>query len=184
MTLEPWKDQQTPAHAILARGNQIQQNAPARFTVQSQSHAGNSYAVVVETKRQACQCAFQVESGRECIHILAVRYWLEIQTKAATGTTTERIRLTYKQAWTAYNAAQASEVRLFDQLLSDLIQNVPEPAYQGNGRPALPMKEQIFCAVQKVYSQLSSRARKVCSASRRNAASWPMSRISTCRLDS
>lgn len=111
MPLEPWNDQQTPAKGILARGNQILQDAPARFTVQSQSHPGNSYTVVVETQRQACQCAFHVESGRECIHILAVRYWLEIQSKTATGTTTERVRLTYKQAWTAYNAAQASEVR-------------------------------------------------------------------------
>lgn len=111
----------------------------------------------METDRQACQCAFQVESGRDCIHILAVRYWLEIQTKAATATTTDRVRLTYKQAWSAYNAAQANEVRLFDQLLSDLVQGVPEPAYQGNGRPALSLKDQIFCAVQKVYSQLSCR---------------------------
>lgn len=157
MPLEPWNDQQTPAREILTRGNQILQDAPARFTVQSQSRPGNSYAVVVETQRQACQCAFQVESGRACIHILAVRYWLEIQTNATKGTTTERVRLTYKQAWSAYNAAQASEVRLFDQLLSDLVQEVPEPAYQGNGRPALPMKEQVFCAVQKVYSQLSCR---------------------------
>ena len=26
-----------------------------------------------------------------------------------------------------------------------------------NGRPPLPLREQVFCAVQKVYSQLSSR---------------------------
>lgn len=66
-------------------------------------------------------------------------------------------RPTYAQVWPAYNAAQESEIRLFDALLADLVETAPEIPYPGNGRPALPMRDQAFCAIQKVYSQLSSR---------------------------
>ncbi len=61
-----------------------------------------------------------------------------------------------KQNWTAYNAAQTSEIELFDQLLLKLVEVVDEPE-QKIGRPRLPLRDQLFCAIQKVYSQLSSR---------------------------
>lgn len=48
------------------------------------------------------------------------------------------------------------EFKLFDELLKDLVQAIPEPE-QTIGRPRLPLQESLFCAVQKVYSQLSSR---------------------------
>ena len=62
----------------------------------------------------------------------------------------------YQQNWVAYNNAQTKEIRLFDELLRDLVQNVQE-SEQVFGRPRLSLRETIFCAVQKVYSQLSSR---------------------------
>lgn len=91
-----------------------------------------------------------------CKHAHAVRYYLGIE--KADGTT-EKIRLTYPQAWHAYNLAQTSEVNEFDRLLRDLVELVEEPTYVF-GRPALPLREQLFCSVQKVYSQLSSRRAK------------------------
>ena len=72
------------------------------------------------------------------------------------GTVTEKVRLTYSQAWSAYNAAQTEEIKIFDALLKDLVKAIPEPE-QKMGRPRLPMSETLFCAIQKVYSQLSSR---------------------------
>jgi transposase len=69
---------------------------------------------------------------------------------------TTQTKLTYPQQWSAYNEAQTSEVRLFDELLRDLVEGIEEPE-QHMGRPRLPLKEQAFCAIQKVYSQLSSR---------------------------
>ena len=56
----------------------------------------------------------------------------------------------------SYNAAQKAEVKLFDELLKDLVKAIPEPK-QTMGRPRLPLRETLFCAIQKVYSQLSSR---------------------------
>jgi hypothetical protein len=59
--------------------------------------------------------------------------------------------------WRAYSAAQAQEARLFDGLLWDLLQTVEEPEYQGNGRPRLPLREVLFCAVKKAHTGFSSR---------------------------
>lgn len=77
----PWKDQRTPALAIVARGDQITQAAPNRYTLQSQSHPKTTYTVAVETGRWSCSCAFHTEAKRSCIHVLAVR--LQAELKAA-----------------------------------------------------------------------------------------------------
>lgn len=68
----------------------------------------------------------------------------------------QTVRQTYAQDWTAYNKAQTSEVSLFDKLLSDLVKIVPEPSQQ-TGRPRIRLQGEIYCAIEKVYSQLSSR---------------------------
>ena len=97
-------------------------------------------------------------SRRKCEHIAATRYYLEleIEKNTPTGTVTEKIHITYEQAWEAYNAAQKAEVKLFDELLKDLVKAIPGPE-QTMGRPRLSIHETLFCAIQKVYSQLSSR---------------------------
>lgn len=38
-----------------------------------------------------------------------------------------------------------------------MVQAIPEPEQQTMGRPRLSIQENLFCAIQKVYSQLSSR---------------------------
>jgi hypothetical protein len=72
------------------------------------------------------------------------------------GIVTEKIHLTYKRAWNAYNEAQKAEVKLFDELLTDLVKAIPVPE-QRMGRPRLSIHDTLFCSIQKVYSQLSSR---------------------------
>lgn len=64
----------------------------------------------------------------------------------------------YSQDWSAYNSSQACEILMFDKLLSDLVSNVPEPERESQrGRPGLSLSDSLFCAIQKVYSQLSQR---------------------------
>ena len=101
----------------------------------------------------ACECAFHAAEKAECCHIAASKLFRR------TGDPDLGVApMTYPQAWSAYNAAQTNEVRLFDALLADLASTVVEPHVEGmNGRPPLPLREQVFVAVQKVYSQLSSR---------------------------
>lgn len=72
--------------------------------------------------------------------------------------TIQTSRPTYAQDWPAYNLAQTGEVNLFDKLLGDLVKIAPEPPrHEGAGRPRLSLQGELFCAIQKVYSQLSSR---------------------------
>lgn len=103
-----------------------------------------------------CDCPDSVGRGITCKHAYTARYYLQIEQDTPEGTKTEKIRLTYPQAWKAYTEAQNNEVKLFDELLKDLVNEIDEPE-QKMGRPRLPLREQMFCSIQKVYSQLSSR---------------------------
>lgn len=123
------------------------------WKVKSQS-SNNCYKV---NKDLVCNCP-DCESRRViCKHSYAVRYYLQMEKDKGNGKIqSERVRITYKQAWKAYNEAQTQEIHLFDTLLKDLVETIEEPP-QTFGRPRIPLKEQVFCAIQKVYSQLSSR---------------------------
>ena len=144
-----------------AKGKEIADNGNVKkvtnhsFKVKSQSGKG-IYEVKATPKGMTCTCPDFVYRGGKCKHIQATRYYLEIEKDTPQGTVTEKVHLTYAQAWNAYNEAQKAEVNLFDDLLKDLVKAIPEPE-QTFGRPRLSLQETLFCAIQKVYSQLSSR---------------------------
>ena len=141
--------------AIADQGDQIKKVNDHSFKVKSQS--GNGFYEVKATESgMTCDCPDFVYRGGKCKHIQATRYYLEIEKDTPQGTVTEKVHLTYTQAWNAYNEAQKAEVNLFDELLKDLVKAIPEPE-QTMGRPRLSIHETLFCAIQKVYSQLSSR---------------------------
>jgi len=140
---------------IANQGNQIKKVNDHSFKVKSQS--GNGFYEVKATESgMTCDCPDFLYRGGKCKHIQATRYYLEIEKDTPEGTVTEKVHLTYTQAWNAYNEAQKAEVNLFDELLKDLVKAIPEPE-QTIGRPRLSIHETLFCAIQKVYSQLSSR---------------------------
>ncbi|MCK9442434.1 MAG: SWIM zinc finger domain-containing protein [Methanothrix sp.] len=141
--------------AIADQGNQVNKVNDRSFKVKSQS--GNGFYEVKETKEGiTCDCPDFVYRGGKCKHIAATRYYLQVEKDTPGGVVTEKVHLTYTQAWNAYNEAQKSEIKLFDELLKDLVKAIPEPE-QTIGRPCLSIHETLFCAIQKVYSQLSSR---------------------------
>jgi hypothetical protein len=140
---------------IANQGNQIKKVNDNSFRVKSQS--GNGFYDGKSTKSgMTCTCPDFVYRGGRCKHIATTRYYLEVQKETPEGIVTEKVHLTYSQAWDAYNAAQKAEVKLFDEVLKDLVKAIPEPE-QTMGRPRLSVHETLFCAIQKVYSQLSSR---------------------------
>jgi transposase len=141
--------------AIANQGDQIKKVNDHAFKVKSQSGSG-FYEVKATPNGMTCNCPDFVYRGGKCKHIQATRYYLEIEKDTPTGTVTEKVHLTYTQAWNAYNEAQKAEIKLFDELLKDLVKAIPEPE-QTTGRPRLPIQETLFCSIQKVYSQLSSR---------------------------
>ena len=141
--------------AIADQGDQIKKVNDHLFKVKSQSGSG-FYEVKATPNGMTCDCPDFVYRGGKCKHVQATRYYLEIEKDTPQGTVIEKVHLTYTQAWNAYNEAQKAEINLFDDLLKDLVRAIPEPE-QKTGRPRLSIHETLFCAIQKVYSQLSSR---------------------------
>ncbi len=93
--MEPWTDMRSPALAIVARGDQIETVRPTQYVVRSQSRPDAAYTVESVRDRWTCTCAFHAETGRFCIHILAVRYrngLIEPTAKPETETVCERCR--------------------------------------------------------------------------------------------
>jgi len=143
------------------KGKEIYKNGgisqtPKGWIVPSQTGNG-SYLVYNEGMETRCNCPDCELRGVKCKHQFAVQYFEQKVTDQEGNTTiTKTMKVTYKQDWKNYTKAQNSEVTLFDRLLADLVESVPEPI-QTFGRPKLSQKETVFCAIQKVYSQLSSR---------------------------
>lgn len=143
------------------RGLEIAERARIKQTergwsVPSQS-GGGYYEVYPRDGKTICTCPDCEVRGVKCKHQWAVEYYVKKTTdKQGNTTITQSMKITYTQDWTAYNNAQTNEIRLFDILLKDLMESVEEPE-QVMGRPRLSMKENLFCAIQKVYSQLSQR---------------------------
>lgn len=131
---------------------------PKGYIVPSQSGSG-SYLVYSEGMKTACTCPDYEIRGQRCKHIYSILYYTKVE-KAVDSegntTITKTVRISYKQDWHNYTLAQNQEVKMFDQLLKDLVEVVPEPE-QAMGRPRLSLQESLFCTIQKVYSQLSSR---------------------------
>lgn len=141
------------------RGKEIVQTKKIRYDeerhiwlVPSQS----SDKVYFVDDKFVCNCPDAETHKTTCKHAHALRYYLQIEKDTPKGTEKTKIPLTHKQAWEVYNKAQTSEIKLFDELLKDIVESVEEPP-QTFGRPRLSLKEIVFCSVQKVYSQLSAR---------------------------
>lgn len=58
--------------------------------------------------------------------------------------------------WHKYNLAKTQEKRLFMRLLYELCQVIPEPPHD-NGRPPIPIRDLVFSAGLKLYSNVSGR---------------------------
>ncbi|MCM1566343.1 MAG: transposase [Dehalobacter sp.] len=145
---------ETRGKAIATQCGQVIKVNDELYKVKSQS--SNRYYEVKSTKDGVtCTCPDYIRWGGLCKHIIATAYYHE----GEIGTTVNPIsdiRITYTQNWKAYNEAQKEEQALFTSLLKDLLESIPEPE-QRMGRPRIPLRESLFCSIQKVYSQLSSR---------------------------
>jgi len=148
------------ALAILSKNDAITKIDKGLYTVRSQTGVG-TYRVEGHGRIWSCNCPDFIKNGniRPCKHILALRLHLDIDYSVEKGEEKQIIPITYSQNWTSYNQAQSHEIELFDKLLSELVNSILEPEQQ-IGRPRLLLKDQIFCSIMKVYSQLSSRRAK------------------------
>lgn len=139
----------------LARATKISRNGQG-WCVPSQN-GGGRYNVILDGDKPHCTCPDYEYRDQKCKHIYAVEYTLKRETSPNGQTTvTETVKVTYKQNWPAYNAAQTTEKARFMVLLAGLCRGIPEPA-QTFGRPRLPLRDVVFSAAFKVYSTVSTR---------------------------
>jgi hypothetical protein len=128
----------------------------ALWLVPSQA-GGSTYIVDPTEKKPTCTCPDFETRQASCKHVYAVEFALKRETIAPDGySVTESVRVTYRQEWTAYNAAQVNEKERVALLLSDLCSAIDNPV-QKRGRPRLPLADATFCAVMKVYGGTSAR---------------------------
>jgi|SRR5689334_3634842 len=136
-----------------------------KWIVPSQSGYKPFYEVDPNPDSPSCTCPDFEKHHARCKHIFAVEIVIEREqsvTKTVkndgttTVTTTETVKIRYKQMWPAYNTAQTNEKAHFIALLHELCSGIDEPI-QTMGRTRLPMADMIFAAVFKVYSTMSSR---------------------------
>ena len=127
------------------------------WIVPSQGGHGTYIVDPTEAHGATCTCPDFEERAAPCKHVYAVEFTVQRETTNADGSTvTEQLRLTYRQEWTAYNAAQVHEKERVATLLHDLCSAVDNPI-QKRGRPRLPLADAIFCATMKVYGGASGR---------------------------
>jgi hypothetical protein len=147
---------------VIAATSRIRQKGNV-WLVPSQSNSSNKYAVSLHPEHPHCSCPDHELNGCRCKHIYAAEYVYQREL-FEDGTVVEKesltlhsVRKTYSQDWSAYNAAQVNEKAAVQSLLHDLCKSIPEATETRLGRPRLPIRDGIFCAVLKVYSMLSSR---------------------------
>lgn len=138
----------------------------AEWFVPSQSGSGK-YVVCLDPDAPRCSCPDWELREMDCKHIHAVRYTVQKQENAdGTTTVTETLtvsatvekKTTYRQNWTAYNAAQSVEKDRVQVLLADLLRGVAEPERKPTrGQKPHTVRDSLFAMVFKVYSTFSSR---------------------------
>ncbi len=142
----------------------IRKNKQGDWLVPSQSGGSKKYTVCADPSNPHCDCPDHETRGEKCKHIFAVEFVLRreqnpdgTETLTKSVTITEQVRRpTYRQVWTAYNAAQTNEKAKFQSLLFDLCKGIQEPPPK-NGRPPLPLSDAVFNVAFKVYSTFSGR---------------------------
>jgi SWIM zinc finger len=139
----------------IATGYCIRESAKG-FIVPSQSGQG-TYLVTLKEAAETCTCPdFELRRQR-CKHIYAVENTLTRQQQPDGATVVTRTtRVTYRQDWPVYNAAQTHERGHFLELPRGLCDGIVQPP-QSIGRPRHLLADVVFCLVCKVYSMRSGR---------------------------
>jgi transposase len=147
------------------KGKLIAQTAAIRrkgdhYIVPSQSKRSNYLVDIAAEEGPTCTCLDFEEYGYKCKHVHAVEYALIMEATADDDgpvlSITRVARITYKQNWSKYNAAQTTERDHFVILLRGLCEGILQ-APQSRGRPRHHMADVIFSLVWRAYSGKSLR---------------------------
>jgi transposase len=157
MANEPLDARQQRALAIVRsdKARRIKHVAGSRWLVPSQTNTSGGY--VVDADQRTCSCPDHEDRGVACKHIWAVVYLRAEVTLPDGATVVTEQRVTYRQAWPAYNAAQCEEKDRVQLLLKGLCEGIVQPARQGRGRPPALLADVVYAATMKTYGTLSGR---------------------------
>lgn len=157
MDNEPLTTRQQRAFAIVrALRARIERLAGPRWIVPSQTDPASKYVVNVDAR--TCTCRDHEDRGVACKHVLAVEIVrANVTLPDGTTVTARQTRVTYKQEWPSYNAAQTNERTHVQLLLRGLCDGIVQPPYKGNGRRPLPLADIVYGAAMKVYGGMSGR---------------------------
>jgi transposase len=149
---------------MLRDGERVSEVSDHEFIVGSQSGRGFYRVKIGQDKgpTETCTCPDFEERVAACKHIYVVRHWLKAAEAGNPNPLHPLSQPPAKRAainWTAYNEYQVEEYRLFNTLLRELSIGFPEPEKDPHlaGRKPIPLREQVFCAVQKTYLGFSCR---------------------------
>jgi hypothetical protein len=144
--------------ALLAQTKRVS-SIGGNFLVPSQTHGGRYLVSRDEKGAWTCTCPDFAERGAvmPCKHIVCVEL-VRAQITPNGTPMADRLRPTYAQDWTSYNAAQTQEKEKAVGLLRELVSTVPElPRKPGPGRKKLPIADVLMSAMVKVYIGWSGR---------------------------
>ena len=142
---------------VQSKGKRIRQIVENKYLVPSQTT--NSGGYVVDVEAGTCSCPDFETRGCRCKHlwaVLIVRH--EVEMPDGSSIVTEH-RITYRQDWPAYNAAQMDEKSRIEVLLRGLCDGLRPPSSpeKKNGRPPTPLADVVYGAAMKTYIGMSGR---------------------------
>jgi transposase len=156
-------DAAAPLDARQARGlalvatkrAKIKHVAGSRWLVPSQTNPSGGY--VVDAEQNSCTCPDHEDRGVKCKHLWAVLI-LRAEVELPDGSTViAEKRITYRQDWPAYNAAQTEERDRVELLLKGLCDGIVQPPRSGRGRPPALLADIVYAATMKTYGLMSGR---------------------------
>jgi len=134
------------------------------YVVPSQSGKGfyRVHVPDVPGGTETCSCPDFEERQAPCKHIHLVRFDQKAEEESPSPAgygQTSPPEAPPKRNWAIYNESQTEEYRLFNTLLRDLSIGFPEPQIDPHraGRKPIPLRDQVFCAVQRGYLGFSLR---------------------------
>lgn len=132
------------------------------FKVRSETKTRGWYEVVLDRGVWSCQCPDWEDRSLACKHIALVLHALDPnRTPVEAASLDNPENKGPARDWPAYDAAHRSEPLLFDELMWDLLE--PLEGVEGDrpvgkpGRPATPLRVQLFIAAKYVRSRKGSR---------------------------
>jgi transposase len=139
---------------VLASGRISVARPGGKWLIRSETGSAR-YIVAREDGTWICTCQ-SFSPPRGCKHTAACQL---LEGEKPTEAQLVQPRRSYSQNWAAYDLGQELEIPLLQKLLSDLASTLTEPTRLpgGGGRPPVPLRDQCFAAIAKVWSGRSGR---------------------------